>query len=130
VSPLSRETYWKAIVADFQQSGLTHVQFCQLRDISLHCFRSWLYRLRHRLQPPRPTRRANSPTPVLTPSDPPAFLPVHVRPGPAGASRDQQAIQPAATLELVLRDQCHLRVPVGFDPATLHQLLDVLEERL
>ena len=26
-------------------------------------------------------------------------------------------------------DRCHLRVPAGFDPATLHQLLDVLEQR-
>ena len=37
--------------------------------------------------------------------------------------------RPPAPLELVLGDRCHLRVPAGFDPATLHQLLDVLEER-
>jgi hypothetical protein len=31
--------------------------------------------------------------------------------------------------ELVIGDRCRARVPAGFDPATLHQLLDVLERR-
>jgi hypothetical protein len=43
---------------------------------------------------------------------------------------DHQSLWPPAPLELVLGDQCHLRVPAGFDSATLHQLLDVLEQRL
>ena len=28
-----REIYWSAILADFRRSGLTHVEFCQLRSI-------------------------------------------------------------------------------------------------
>ena len=40
-----------------------------------------------------------------------------------------RTLRPTTPLELVLGDQCHLRVPSGFDPATLHQLVDVLEQR-
>ena len=49
----SREIYWSAILADFRRSGLTHVEFCQLRRISIHSFRDWLYRLRPGLPPRR-----------------------------------------------------------------------------
>ena len=51
----SREIYWPAILADFRRSGLTHVEFCHLRRISLHSFRKWLYHLRPGL-PPKATR--------------------------------------------------------------------------
>ncbi len=144
----SREIYWSAILADFRRSGLTHVQFCQLRRISIHSFRDWLYRLRPGL-PPRRSRAGHtvstlsstpadlpaslpghmSPTPSPTPAGLPAFLPVHVRPRSLTTVTDHQVVPPPAPLELVLSDHCHLRVPAGFDPATLHQLLDVLEQR-
>jgi hypothetical protein len=127
----SREIYWSAILADFRRSGLTHVQFCTLRRISVHSFRTWLYRLRPGFPPPRPrsTRRASSPTHVPTQIDKPTFLPVRVCPQPLRVATDHQALRPPAPLELVLGDSCHLRVPAGFDSATLHQLLDVLEQR-
>jgi hypothetical protein len=144
---LSREIYWSAILADFRRSGLTHVEFCHLRRISIHSFREWLYRLRPGLPPRRPRVGCTSPTPASnqadlpaslagrkypTPSSTqaarPAFLPVHVRPRPVAPVTDHQVIPPPAPLELVLSDRCHLRVPAGFDPATLHQLLDVLEQ--
>ena len=127
----SREIYWSAILADFRRSGLTHVEFCRLRHISIHSFRDWLYRLR----PGLPPRRSRSDRPAPAPSsasnqaDTPAFLPVHVRPRPLTPLSDHQVVQPPAPLELVLSDRAHLRVPAGFDPATLHQLLDVLEQR-
>jgi hypothetical protein len=129
VSQSSREIYWSAILADFHRSGLTHVQFCQLRRISLHSFRSWLYRLRPGLPPRRSTRRTNSANHVPAGPETPAFLPVHVAPQPRAAIPDHHALPPSAPLELVLGQSCHLRVPKGFDPATLHQLLDVLEQR-
>jgi hypothetical protein len=125
----SREIYWSAILADFRRSGLTHVEFCQLRRISIHSFRDWLYRLR----PGLPPRRSRSDRPASAPSsnqaNTPAFLPVHVRPRSPACIADHQVAPPPAPLELVLSDRAHLRVPAGFDPATLHQLLDVLEQR-
>ena len=127
----SREIYWSAMLADFRRSGLTHVQFCKLRQISIHSFRDWLYRLRPGLPPRRPRRprHITAPNPGPAQSDPPAFLPVHVRPQVPTASADRQILSPRAPLELVLSDRCHVRVPSGFDPTTLHQLLDVLEQR-
>ena len=123
----AREIYWSAIVADFRQSGLTHVQFCQLRRISLASFRQWLYRLRPGLS--RRTRRNDASTPPPTPTQTPDFLPVHVRPAPLTVSKDRQPASAPSSLELILNEQYRLRVPVGFDPATLHQLLDILRER-
>ena len=124
-----REIYWSAILADFRRSGLTHVEFCQLRSISIHSFRDWLYRLRPGLPPRRSRAGRTYPAPSLPQAGPPAFLPVHVRPRSLTPIVDHHVIQPPAPLELVLSDRCHLRVPAGFDPATLHLLLDVLEER-
>ena len=125
----SRELYWSAILADFHRSGLTHVEFCRLRHISIHSFRDWLYKLR----PGLPSRRSRagqaSPTPSPSKANLPAFLPVHVRPRPLAPIVDHQVAQSPAPLELVLSDRAHLRVPVGFDPATLHQLLDVMDQR-
>jgi hypothetical protein len=127
----SREIYWSAILTDFRRSGLTHVEFCRLRHISIHSFRDWLYRLRPGLPPRR--SRSDRPTPAPSSasnqSNTPDFLPVHVRPRSAAPIAGHQATQPRASLELVLSDRAHLRIPAGFDPATLHQLLDVLEQR-
>jgi hypothetical protein len=125
----SREIYWSAILADFHRSGLTHVEFCRLRRISIHSFRDWLYRLRPGLPPRRSRTGHTSTTPSPTETDTPSFLPVHVRPRSLAPISDHQIVQPPAPLELVLSDRCQLRVPAGFDPATLHQLLDVLEQR-
>jgi hypothetical protein len=125
----SREIYWSAILADFRRSGLTHVQFCQLRRISIHSFRDWLYRLRPGLAARRPRSARTTPATSSTQADTPAFLPVHVCPRPLAPVSDHRVVHPPASLELVLSDRCHLRVPAGFDPATLHQLLDVLEQR-
>ena len=125
----SREIYWSAILADFHRAGLTHVEFCRLRRISIHSFRDWLYRLRPGLPPRRSRAEHTSSIPAPTKGDLPAFLPVHVRPRSPAPIAAHQVAQPPAPLELVLSDRCQLRVPAGFDPATLHQLLDVLEQR-
>jgi hypothetical protein len=125
----SREIYWSALLADFRRSGLTHVEFCQLRRISIHSFRDWLYRLRPGLSPRRSRVERRSSNTSSTKGDTRAFLPVHVRPRPVAPIPDHQVAQLPAPLELVLSDRCQLRVPAGFDPATLHQLLDVLEQR-
>ena len=77
----SREIYWSAILADFRRSGMTHVEFCSSRRISLHSFRTWLYRLRPGLPPRRSPRTSHLSAPPAV-ADSPAFLPVHVRPIP------------------------------------------------
>lgn len=122
-SPSSREIYWSAVLADFRRSGLSHVQFCSARGLSLHSFRAWLYRLRTGLPPrrPRTPRTSSLPAPIATPASP-AFLSVHIRP-------DDTSVPPSAPLELVLDGRHLLRVPAGFDADSLRRLLDVVEAR-
>jgi len=37
---------WFSLIDSFEISGLTHSQFCQSRQLSVHSFRAWLYRIR------------------------------------------------------------------------------------
>jgi hypothetical protein len=125
----ARAIYWSAIIADFHRSALTHVEFCRRRHISIHSFRHWLYRRRPdlRLTPSDPATAPTVPGPA--PSSGPQFLPVHIRPQPIPAAVMSRGTRSAPPLELVLADDRRIRVPSGFDPATLHQLLDTLERR-
>jgi hypothetical protein len=125
----SREVYWTAILADFRRSGLTQDEFCRRRQISLHSFRHWLYRRRPDLPTTPAGAHATPSVPVPAPSSPPRFLPVRIRcqPGPTPATSQDGCSAPM--LELVLADHRRIRVPAGFDPLTLQQLLDILEHR-
>jgi hypothetical protein len=125
----ARAIYWSAIIADFRRSGLTHVESCRRRQISVHAFRHWLY---CRLPDLPSTSSASGPTPAVTgaaPSPAAPFLPVHIRPEPIPAAVGPRDTRSAPPLELVLADDRRLRIPPGFDPDSLHQVLDVLEGR-
>lgn len=45
--------YWTTVVADLEQSGLTHQEFATQRDVSIHSLRLWLYRIRRERGGPR-----------------------------------------------------------------------------
>jgi hypothetical protein len=123
---------WSAIMADFQRSGLTQAEFCRRRHISVSSFRSWLYGLRHGFPTAGPSE-SRRPSPVPAPagsSGPTTFLPVLVRPAESRvATADHHVSRPPASLELVVSERHFVRITPGFDPATLQQLLDVLEDR-
>lgn len=123
----SRELYWSAILADFRRSGLTHVEFCRRRRISIHAFRSWLYRRPPDLRPTSGDAQGAPPVPTPAPSATPQFLPVCIRPQPVPGLTSPHDSRSAPALELVLTDDRRIRIPPGFDPATLRQLLDTLE---
>ena len=125
----AREIYWSAILADFRRLGLTHVEFCKLRRVSIHSFRDWLYRLRPGLPPPRPRVRSQHSPSALSEAPSPTFLPVHVRPEPKSSTTSLSHTGPASPLELVLAEDLRIRLPADFDAASLHRLLDVLEQR-
>jgi hypothetical protein len=63
----SRELHWSAIFTDLRQSGLTQVEFCELRHIPVHSFRHWLYRLRLGLPPPALAQLLVAPLQLMTP---------------------------------------------------------------
>ena len=125
-----RKRNWSAVIADFGRSGLTQVEFCRRRHISIHSFRSHLYSPRHRL-PLLGASAITGTSPHSTPaqSAAPSFLPVHVRPKSSVPLAHHDISQSPATLELVFGDELLVRIPVGFDPVTLGRLLDFLESR-
>jgi hypothetical protein len=121
---------WSAIISDFRRSGLTQADFCRRRHISVCAFRYRFYSPGHKLRahalpstaPSAPAAASFAPTPDSR------FIPVHVRRTPITAA-DHDPSQPPAPLELVLGSEPLVRIPVGFDPATLRQLLEILQEQ-
>lgn len=118
---------WLAVIADFRRSGFTQVDFCRRRGISVGALR---YRLYHRLAPATDSSVASSAPRASTSATSLSsqFLPVHVRSGPITPIRRELSQSPAS-LELVVGDDQVVRIPVGFDTATLGRLLDLLENR-
>lgn len=94
-----KEQFWRDTIARWQQSGLSIRAFCQRHHLTDTQLHAWRRRLRLR--------------------DATAFLPVHLLADTTPAP---------TTLELVLPGGRSLRIAPGFDPATLRQLLAVLEE--
>lgn len=98
---LHKEQEWRRRLREWQRSGLSAAAFCRRYGLA----EKYLYRWR-RIIAERDAEQA-------------AFIPVHVL--AESASQD--------TLEVLLTSGRRLRVPSGFDAATLRQLLAVLEEQ-
>jgi hypothetical protein len=111
------DTRWNALLSDFRRSGLTHAEFCRRRGISIHSFRKHLYQT----PAPKPTH----PDLPATASVATPFLPVTILADPAPTRG--RSHQP---LELILPNGRRIAVAPGFDPGTLRQLIDLVEERL
>jgi transposase len=99
---LGKEQQWRHWIHQWQHSGLSVRAFCDRHGLAQPSFYAW----RRTLQ-----LRAAAASP---------FVPVHLLPDEPRA--------PAASLEVILAGGRCLRVSPGFDPATLRQLLAVLEE--
>lgn len=98
----SKEQQWRRWIALWQTSGLSVAAFCARHGLAAPSFYAW--------------RRT-----VLRRDDPPAaFVAVQLR--------SDEAATPSPPLEVVLPDGRRVRVPAGFDAATLRQLLAVLRE--
>jgi hypothetical protein len=98
----SREPYWRLVVARWKRSGRTVREFCQAEDLNQGTFYWWRRELNRRDQPK------------------PAFLPVRVLVDKPDA--------PVGAIEVVLGNGRCLRVGVGFDPHTLVQVVELLED--
>jgi hypothetical protein len=109
---------WSAILGEFRRSGLTHAEFCRRRGLSIHSFRKHLYA--------HSAPKAESATTHL-PADSVVspFLPVVITPEPTPDSTPAPQL-----LELILSRRHRIAVAPGFDPHTLRQLIDIVEERL
>jgi transposase len=96
-----KEQQWRRWLRQWQQSGQSVQAFCARHDLTASSFYFWRREIQRR-------DAANT------------FLPVQV-------VCDEEP-PPTSILEIVLSGGRAVRVSAGFDPATLRQLLAVLEE--
>jgi hypothetical protein len=104
-----------------QRSGLTVRAFCLREGLKVGAFRWWRQALARRDREPSATPaddRDGETTGAV-----PAFLPVRLVDLEAASPR------PSPPIEVVLPTGPTVRVPSGFDPRTLGQVLAVLEGR-
>jgi transposase len=103
-----KEQHWRQLLERWQRSGLSVRAFCRRHHLAEPTFYAWRRALR---EGDRSANGRQGPGAVT-------FLPVHVQ--------DDQT-DPSPSLELVLGGGREVRIPPGFDPATLRALLAVLE---
>jgi hypothetical protein len=120
---LAKEQFWRRIIRRQQQTDLPIRAFCQREGLKLANFLWWRRELTRRDQ----EKLASSPGALAKgPSQPPVapvFLPVRV------VETDLAPPQSAPLIEIVLHRGPVVRVPCGFDPRTLNDILAVLEAR-
>jgi transposase len=116
----SKERCWRRLLRQWRRSGLTIREFCAEHALSEASFFAWRRTLVERDQ-----QRAGRDTlqgdhePRRQSDERPAFVPLRV----------VATIAAGTAFEVVLRDGRVVRVPVGFEAASLRQLLAILEER-
>src|SRR5262245_17917398 len=115
----SKERFWRQNLRRWRRSGLTVRDFCYEHDLAEPSFYAWRRIIAERDQQARHRRTAQRVRKSQA-NDTPAFVPVRVLPAATPLS--------PPPLEVVLAPGRLVRVPAGFDPLTLRQVLAVLEE--
>ena len=110
---------WNAILNDFRRSGLTHAEFCRLREIPLHTFRKHLNQAR---TPKSGSSPGNGRPSSIADHH---FIPVTLLPDPTPTVRVSRP-----HLELVRPDGRRTAIAPGIDSETLRRVIAVVEERL
>jgi hypothetical protein len=103
---------WEKIVAEFEASGEQHVTFCARRRLSLHSFRTWLYRLRRERAAGTVARSATKAV---------QMVPVRIRRAASVPAVDD-------VVEVLVRGAL-VRVRIGQDPRYIAELAAALGER-
>jgi hypothetical protein len=120
---LAKGKLWRGIIRRQQASGLSVRGFCEREGIKDCNLLRWRRELGQRDRE-KATSLPDSATQGTTePRVAPAFLPVRV------VDVDRAPHRPAPPIEIVLDGGPTVRVPPGFDPRTLGDVLAVLEGR-
>jgi len=117
-----KEQFWRRLITLWRRSQpITVREFCFEHEVSEPSFYSWRRTLAQRdLARPssiKPARRQGGPR--ASQQQPARFVPLTIVPTPTGNHGD---------LHIVLDSGLVIRVPPGFDAATLRKLLAVLNE--
>jgi hypothetical protein len=116
-----KERLWRCMLGQWRRSGQSIRACCSRQGLDEPLFYAWRRTIAQRDQLRRQRPRLRLTDQVDRPADdpksdtPPVFVPVHVLPA-------------SPALEVVLGSGRVLRVPSGFDPATLRQVLASLQE--
>ena len=102
--------FWTAAVQACERSGLTQQEFCKAQGLCSSTFRYWKKELSAKGAVPSGPVQELVPVPISIPS--PAF----------------PKAEPSDSISLTVRGRYHLDIPEGFQPATLEQILLVLEK--
>jgi hypothetical protein len=113
----AREKSWRRTIRQQQRSGLSIRDFCRREGLKDWTFRWWRQELARR------DREPSMAPPVERSEAAPAFLPVRV------VDLEAVAPRPAPPIEIVLPEGSIVRVPCGFDPRTLGDVLAALGGR-
>jgi transposase len=119
----AKEKIWRATIRRHQESGLSVRDFCEREGLKDGNFLRWRRELDRRDRektPDHPKMAIKEPT---EPRGSPVLLPVQV------VDADRLPSRPAPPIEIVLDGGPMVRVPTGFDPRTLVDILAVLEAR-
>jgi len=119
----AKEKLWRETIRRHHESGLSVRDFCEgegLKDGNFLRWRRELDRRDREKAPEHPRSATQEPT---EPRVSPVFLPVHV------IDVDRLPSRPAPPIEIVLDGGPTVRVPTGFDPRTLGDILTVLGAR-
>ena len=120
----AKERSWRRLIQQWRHSGMTIRDFCVEHEVSEPSFFAWRRTIADRdRQSGQPSADGYGNVDSHKMQDSPTFVPLHVVSTPA-----TPATPAGAAYEVVLRDGCIVRVPAGFDPATLRQLLVLLNE--
>jgi hypothetical protein len=117
----AKERTWRRLLQQWRRSGMTIRDFCAEHDVSEPSFFAWRRTIAERdRQRGRPRASADGDGDGDGDGEKtqtsPAFVPLRVVSTPAGTA-----------FEVVLCDGRVVRVPAGFDPTALRQLLAILE---
>jgi len=119
----AREKLWRRTIREQERSGLTVRAFCRREGLKVCNFLWWRRELNRRDREQAGSLPASSTKGPAEPSAAQVFLPVRVV--------DVEFAPPrtAPPIEIVLNGGPTIRVPTGFDPRTLGDILAVLEGR-
>jgi len=121
--PAHTPEQWQAHVAAWKASGNTQEAYCKAHGLAPHNFRYWHTKL----------SRTAAPTPIPSRDTAhPALIPVAVIDDPLSSKeRESDCVPIAATsaaISMHIGQRYRIEVMPGFDPATLRQVLGVLQE--
>jgi hypothetical protein len=120
-----KERYWRRLLRQWQRSGQGVRAFCWVHGLSEASFYAWRRTIQERDRQAQPRSRRGP----RQASDPVQGTAVHGFQGDGLPTFVPVTIAAAASpLEVMLCDGRVVRVPAGFDAATLRQLLAVLAE--